>query len=166
MSSNFYQGNVLNGLDGKYRLSIPARFRDVMLARSDTKSVMVIEAHASMPYLIGSDVGRRAQADRMLVEKHGLLDSDEREMDEMRLFGLIEEIPIEDTGRIVLGAAWRDHAKITDEALFLGMRDRFAIWNPDVAIELLSARFPVLPQLVAEQRRRRAGDKRGKGGGA
>ncbi|MEL6127189.1 MAG: division/cell wall cluster transcriptional repressor MraZ, partial [Pseudomonadota bacterium] len=36
----------------------------------------------------------------------------------------------DDNGRIVLGQALRETSGITDTALFVGMTDRFQIWDP------------------------------------
>lgn len=159
MNSNHYTGHTLSLLDGKGRLSVPARFRDVMVARSGTKERMIIEAHPDLPCLVGSDIERHRHNEQQLAQKFGGVDSLERDLFAADMFGLNAEIPIEDTGRILLPANWRETGRLTDEVLFLGLGEKFLIIAVDLALEHIKHR--ALPGIVAEWRRKRQAEKRG-----
>jgi MraZ protein len=71
-----------------------------------------------------------------LVEKiKGILDGfpiDSPERDEIATayFGESERIKVDPDGRAVLPKRLRDHAGITDIAVFVGLGDKFQIWAP------------------------------------
>ncbi|HYI64835.1 MAG TPA: hypothetical protein VEW71_08130 [Allosphingosinicella sp.] len=135
-----FQGNVLNAVDAKARLSVPAFIRSV-LDRSSDKRIVYIGAHESKPcltlygdayssFLIG-ELERR----RLAGEARGG-DPDEIEELEAGLFGMTERVLYDSGGRIVLPAMLRRLAGIEDSALFIS-RGRFVeLWNPKLALEL------------------------------
>ena len=56
--------------------------------------------------------------------------SDERDYLSTALFGLSEELKIDNDGRVILSDALIDHAQIKDEVTFVGLGEKFQIWEP------------------------------------
>jgi len=50
------------------------------------------------------------------------------------LFGSMEEIAIDGSGRIILPPGLRRRAGITDSAMFVGTGETFEIWSPEIAL--------------------------------
>jgi len=135
-----FQGNALNTVDAKARLSVPAFIRSVLDRSSDRRSVYV-GLHESKPcltfygtayssYLLG-DLERR----RLAAEDKGG-DPDEIENLEAGLFGMGEPVGYDQGGRIVLPQMQRGLAEIRDTVLFIS-RGRFVEgWNPKLCLEL------------------------------
>jgi MraZ protein len=135
-----FQGNALNTVDAKARLSVPAFIRSVLDRSSNGRSVYV-GLHESKPcltfygpayssFLIG-DLERRRDA----LEKR---DADPNEIEELEagLFGMGEPVGYDQGGRIVLPQMHRGLAEILDSVLFIS-RGRFVEgWNPKLCMEL------------------------------
>jgi MraZ protein len=116
-----------NKIDAKGRVSIPAPFRAV-LAQEGAEEIFCY------PHL---DRAALEAGGRRLVEKiKGILDGfaiDSPERDEIATayFGESERIKVDPDGRAVLPKRLRDHAGIGDIAVFVGLGDKFQIWNPE-----------------------------------
>lgn len=151
-----FQGNALNAVDAKSRLSVPAFVRSVLDRSSDARAVH-IGAHGRMPcltvfgqsyaeYLIG-------ELDRLrLREEAAGADPDAFEDHERGLFGMSERVNYDAGGRIVLPPLLREEARIEDLALFVG-RGRFVeMWNPSVAIEMGGDKLKKIASFYLKQR--------------
>lgn len=57
--------------------------------------------------------------------------SDERDILSTALFGLSEELKIDNDGRVILSKPLIDHAHINDEVIFVGLGEKFQIWEPN-----------------------------------
>jgi MraZ protein len=57
--------------------------------------------------------------------------SQERESLEIVYFGECEKLKIDPDGRTVLPKRLRDHAGITETAVFVGLGNKFQIWEPE-----------------------------------
>ena len=151
-----FQGNALNAVDAKSRLSVPAFIRSVLDRSSDARAVY-IGTHGRMPcltfygpayaeYLVG-------ELDRLrLREEEKGADPDLLEDQERGLWGMSEKVNYDAGGRIVLHQLLRDEARIEDLALFVG-RGRFVeMWNPKVAIELGGDKLKKIASFYLKQR--------------
>jgi len=151
-----FQGNALNGVDAKSRLSVPAFIRNVLDRSSDARAVH-IGTHGRMPcltvygaayaeYLVG-ELDRQ----RLVQEGRGA-DPDQFEDQERGLFGMSERVTYDAGGRIVLHQLLRDEARIEDLALFVG-RGRFVeMWNPKVAIDVGGDKLKKIASFYLKQR--------------
>jgi MraZ protein len=136
---DFFQGSALNAVDAKGRLSVPAFVRSVIERKSDAKAI-VIGAHEVLPCLtaygrgharnIYIEMERRRLAEE---EKGGSLDDHYARAH--RMFGMVEDIPYDPSGRIVLPPMMRRKGGIEDLALFVGIGGVVEIWNPRTALE-------------------------------
>jgi MraZ protein len=115
-----------NKIDAKGRVSIPASFRAV-LGKEGVEEIFCYP-HLDRPAL-------EAGGTRLVSKIKGILedfpiDSPERDEIATAYFGESEKIKIDPDGRTVLPKRLRDHAGITDVAVFVGLGDKFQIWEP------------------------------------
>lgn len=133
MTSDFFHGYALNAIDGKNRLSIPAAFRDVILARSETRAVVLgVSEHA--PCLIGYDSRRSAKLQADLEARFAGDWTPARDAQARLAFGASEHLGMEDTGRIILSPTLKDMGDLDRHAFFLGAGDYFEIWSPKLLL--------------------------------
>lgn len=115
-----------NKIDAKGRVSIPAPFRAVLAKEGADE----IHCYPHLDHAAVEAGGLR------LVEKiKGILaelpaDAPLRETLEMVYFGECEKLKVDPDGRTVLPKRLRDHAGITEAVVFVGLGDKFQIWEP------------------------------------
>lgn len=124
-----------NRIDAKGRVSVPAQFRNI-LARDGFEGVFCYPALDSEALEAGGT--------RLVETIHGLLDglapySDERDHLSTALFGVSEILKLDAEGRVILGDRLKTHAGITDAATFVGLGDKFQIWEPQRFVAQLAA---------------------------
>lgn len=130
-----------NKIDAKGRVSIPASFRAVL--ERDTyssgdagkfeagKSGAGIYCYPSLdaPAL---DAGGERLAQKIDGLLAGLPDySDERDQLSVALYGDVQILSLDGDGRIVLPEPLRAHAGISAQVTFVGLGDKFQIWQPE-----------------------------------
>ena len=116
-----------NKLDSKGRVSVPAPFRTVL-----TKDGF--EGIYCYPSL--DDQALDAGGQRLVDTIQGLLEdiapySDERDHLAMALFGASEVISVDQDGRMVLPERLREFAGISTRVTFVGLGDKFQLWEPE-----------------------------------
>lgn len=116
-----------NRIDTKGRVSVPAQFR-TLIARDGFEGVYVYPALD----LEALDAG----GNRLVEEINFLLDrlppySEERDYLSAALYGDSEILKLDAEGRIILTDRLREHAAISDRVTFVGLGQKFQIWNPD-----------------------------------
>ncbi|MGZ8998538.1 MAG: division/cell wall cluster transcriptional repressor MraZ [Allosphingosinicella sp.] len=136
---DFFQGSALNAVDAKGRLAVPAFVRNVIERRSDSRAI-VIGAHEVLPCLTAYGRGYarnlfNEMERRRLVEEQKGGSVDDHYARAHRLFGMVEDVPYDPSGRIVLPAMMRRKGAIEDLALFVGIGGVVEIWNPRTALE-------------------------------
>jgi len=145
-----------NRIDAKGRVSVPAQFRNI-LAKEAGEGVFCYPALDAEALDAGGN--------RLIETIHGLLDnldpySDERDHLATALFGVSEMLTLDSTGRVILGDRLKSHAGITDSVTFVGLGDKFQIWEPS-RFEAHQAkgreRLRELKQLLGAARRSGAG---------
>ena len=115
-----------NKIDGKGRVSVPAPFRAV-LARDGYDGIYCYPS-LDQPAL---DAG----GNRLVGKIEGLLEdlppySDEKDMLAAALYGVSEVLKVDKDGRTMLSQELRDHAGIKDKVTFVGLGEKFQIWEP------------------------------------
>jgi MraZ protein len=113
-------------LDSKGRVSIPGPFRSV-LARDGFEGLYCYPA-LDRPAI---DAGGNA----LMAEIEALIGrfapfSNEREQLALALYGTSETLRIDGEGRVVLSENLKRHAGITDAVAFVGLGQKFQIWEP------------------------------------
>ncbi|MCG8559333.1 MAG: division/cell wall cluster transcriptional repressor MraZ [Hyphomicrobiales bacterium] len=115
-----------NKIDAKGRVSVPAPFRTV-LAKDGLDGVYC--------YPSLDDEALDAGGQRLVDKIQTLLEdiapySDERDHLAMALFGASEVLSLDQDGRIILSERMREFAGITTHVAFVGLGDKFQIWEP------------------------------------
>jgi MraZ protein len=115
-----------NKIDTKGRVSVPASFRTV-LAKDGLEGIYCYPS-LDAPAL---DAGGQ----RLLNKINGLVEglapySDERDQLATALFGTSEILSIDQDGRTILPERLRQHAGITTHITFVGLGEKFQMWEP------------------------------------
>lgn len=116
-----------NKIDAKGRVSIPAPFRAV-LERDGYAGGIYCYPSLDAPAL---DAGGERLAQKIDGLLAGLPDySDERDELSVALYGDVQILGIDGDGRIVLPESLRRHAGLEAQVTFVGLGDKFQIWEP------------------------------------
>jgi transcriptional regulator MraZ len=115
-----------NKIDTKGRVSVPASFRTV-LAKDGLDGIYCYPS-LDAPAL---DAGGQRLVDKI----NGLVEdlapySDERDHLATALFGTSEILSIDQDGRTILPERLREHAGITTHITFVGLGEKFQMWEP------------------------------------
>ena len=136
-----------NKIDAKGRVSIPAPFRVVLErdgytggaagASGGAKSSQTSAQPGASIYCypaIGAaalDAGGERLARKIDALLAGLADySDERDELSVALYGDVQVLNVDGDGRIVLPESLRAHAGLGSQVTFVGLGDKFQIWEP------------------------------------
>jgi MraZ protein len=137
-SRQLFKGHMLNAIDAKGRVSVPASLRATIEKNSEGR-LLTLAVHPQDPCLIGYDRGWSALLhDRLEREENRERDAG-RPFDyhnsNRRAFGLAEEVPYDSSGRFILPSFLRKKAGLEDLALFVGTGNTFEIWNPRLLLD-------------------------------
>jgi MraZ protein len=130
-----FVGSYDQSVDAKGRVSIPASFRRVIeQSDSDRKegeraTLYIAYGEAGRPYLEGYSVEGLAE----LHEQINALpfDAEGRDALEDLYFSNVQDVLVDEDGRIVLNQFLRDKIGLTNKAAFLAKGARFEIWEPE-----------------------------------
>jgi MraZ protein len=122
-----FSSNSTHKIDAKGRVSIPASFRKV-LEREEQPGVILIPLMRAEPAIEGMGYGRFEQLAEA-IDAMNPLDPGAVALS-YRIMGEARHLPLDETGRIVLGPDLRDTIGLTDEAVFVGVGKHFQIWEP------------------------------------
>lgn len=115
-----------NKIDAKGRISVPVAFRTV-LAKDGFEGIYCYPSLDDEAL----DAGGQRLVDKIQTLLEGVAPfSDERDHLAMALFGASEILSIDQEGRIVLSERLCEHAGITTHATFVGLGEKFQIWEP------------------------------------
>ena len=120
-----------NKIDSKGRVSVPASFRAVL--ERDAYKLGATGGIYCYPSLDAPalDAGGERLAQKIDGLLAGLPDySDERDELSVALYGDVQVLAIDGDGRIVLPQELRAHARIDARVTFVGLGDKFQIWQP------------------------------------
>jgi MraZ protein len=117
-----------NTIDAKGRTSVPSAFRDTV---GDDAAIFVWPSLRG-EFLEGGGKALMESIQREIFDRvsDGSLSPEEAEAQQVMLLGEARRLGYDKTGRIVLPEAFRDHAALSDAATFVGLGNRFQIWNP------------------------------------
>jgi MraZ protein len=120
-----------NKIDAKGRVSIPAPFRAVLERDGySAGATLGIYCYPSLdaPAL---DAGGERLAQKIDGLLSGLPDySDERDELSVALYGDVQVLSIDGDGRIVVPEALRTHAGLQSQVTFVGLGEKFQMWEP------------------------------------
>ena len=129
-----FRGESFHKVDNKGRVSIPAPFRRVLEEGDpDCKpginpTCILVYGRKGKKCLEGYSIKSMDEVDNLvsLLPRY----SNEREMLERMLNAQSTYGQIDENGRLVLSSKLRELVSIKSEAVFVGMGDKFQIWEP------------------------------------
>ncbi len=123
-----FVSTYINKIDAKGRVSIPAPFR----------AVLECDGYAGGVYCYPSldAPALDAGGERLAKKIDGLLAdlpdySDERDELSVALYGDVQVLSVDGDGRIVLPEGLRGHAGLAGKVAFVGLGDKFQMWEPE-----------------------------------
>lgn len=150
VTRDFFNGNAMNAVDAKNRLSIPAAYRAVIERRTQSRNVVLAPHPRGLPCLVGYDTGRTARLQDQIDAKYGADFGEAREDEARALFGLSEDITYDENGRFILSGDLRDWAEIERQVFFIAVGDYFEVWNPQILLRERGDN-PLISRLVKRQ---------------
>jgi MraZ protein len=123
-----FVSTTINKLDAKRRVSVPASFRQI-LAKQDMQGFYCLTSD-TQPALegFGSPVLSFYQDRQAAAEP---LRSDDYDTAAQEVFGETRLLEFDDQGRVTLPPELLEHAGITERVLFVGLNQKFQIWDPE-----------------------------------
>ncbi len=120
-----FRGASTLSLDSKGRLSIPTRYRDVLLSESEGKLVCTVDLHQPClllyPLIEWEDVENR-------LRHLSSMDPRERRVQRV-LLGNAHEVDMDKSGRILVPALLRQHAHLEKSIVLTGQLNKFEMWS-------------------------------------
>lgn len=117
-----------NKIDAKGRVSVPAPFRAV-LTRDGYEGGVYCYPSLDHPALDAGGEPLARKIDTLLEDIPDF--SDERDELSVALYSDVQVLKLDQDGRIVLTEELKKHANITTHVTFVGMGQKFQIWEPD-----------------------------------
>ncbi|GAB4573116.1 MAG: division/cell wall cluster transcriptional repressor MraZ [Rhodothalassiaceae bacterium] len=123
-----FTANYVNKVDKKGRVSVPARFR-ALLAESSFPGICVYESFR-LPCLEGSSREFMDRLSERLDEDFAAFE-DAKDALAATILGGAFDLPFDNEGRVLLPQSLLRFANIGDQAVFVGVGEKFYIWEPD-----------------------------------
>lgn len=128
-----FLGNYLFSLDSKSRLTIPAKFRELL------SPTLVVTRHPVETCLMVLPLAEWTRfADR--VSSLPMADPDSALLRRM-VFSAAEDLRADAQGRILISKSLRDYARITTEVQIVGQNIYLELWDPATWAEHVESRF-------------------------
>lgn len=123
-----FRGQFIHSIDAKGRLSLPARFRDAVLAEGDAR--LVLTPAPSDPCLHLYPLTDWAEFEQKIAE----LPRFEPHIVRFRRMYVSAalECDLDGQGRVLIGPDYRDRARLTKEVLLAGMGRFIEIWSKEL----------------------------------
>jgi MraZ protein len=117
-----FLGRYHHTIDGKGRLTVPARYRDLLVAEGAYLTQGFDQNINVYPQQIFERISVR-------VNRLNMTDPNARALRRL-MFSNAEHVVLDRTGRILIPQFLREESKLDSEALIIGMGDYFEIWSP------------------------------------
>ncbi len=122
----FFLSHYIHSVDSKGRVSIPSKFRGVMKPEETGNFI----AYPSLHYR-AIEVSGVSFIGKLHAARENVLLSGKDDALLTALFATASPLPIDRDGRVVLLSSLKRFASIVGEALFVGIGERFLIWEPE-----------------------------------
>lgn len=132
-----FMSTYLNRIDAKGRVSVPAKFREILEAQGTR--IVNVRMSTVEPMIEAGGLEWMATYHDM-VEQHD--PTSELYTDyAMAYIGDTVEVTLDSEGRVVLPEMFLRHASLDDAAAFIGMGSHFRIWEPKALdVRMMKAR--------------------------
>jgi MraZ protein len=120
-----FRGRFEHTIDSKGRVSIPAKFRELLAEKYDERLILTNFDRCLVAYPF--------EEWRGVEEKVGSLSMVKKEVRAFQRFFIsgAAECPIDKLGRILIPPTLRDYAQLERNVVFNGMLKKFEIWSKD-----------------------------------
>ena len=124
-----FRGRFEHTIDSKGRISIPARFRELLAEKNDER-VMITNFDRCL-------VAYPREEWQTMEEKISSLSMVKKEAKAFQRFfvSAAVECPIDKLGRILIPSTLRSYARLEKEVVFAGMVKKFEIWSKERFLE-------------------------------
>jgi MraZ protein len=119
-----FRGATPITLDGKGRLAIPTKYRDMLLERCGGRLVLTLDPSACLllyPFPEWEPIEQKLNA-------LPSFDPISRQMQRL-LVGSASDLEMDSAGRILLPSLLRERARLDRETVLIGQGNKFEIWN-------------------------------------
>lgn len=123
-----FLSTIINKLDKKGRVSVPAQFRNA-LAQESFSGVVLFRA-INRPVLEGCGYGRLEKLSASMSAAENMQPFSEHTYTEM-MFAEAQLLSFDAEGRITMPHTLLEHARISDHVTFVGRGPVFEIWSPE-----------------------------------
>ena len=145
-----FRGRYEHTIDPKGRLSIPSRYRDVLVARRIDTLVLSEADHCVSAFPI--DEWERLEE---ILRKHSPFSPDRRNVVRV-MVASARECPVDRAGRILVPPDLREFAGLKKDVMIAGALEFFEIWSRDRWMDhrqtLLGSNFDEMTRKLSEQK--------------
>ncbi|MEN4911831.1 division/cell wall cluster transcriptional repressor MraZ [Erwinia amylovora] len=120
-----FRGATLVNLDGKGRLAVPTRYRDMLIEGSQGQMVCTIDLH--QPCLLLYPLPEWEIIEQKLSRLSSMNPAERRV--KRLLLGHASECQMDNAGRILLASTLRQHASLSKEVMLVGQFNKFELWD-------------------------------------
>lgn len=121
-----FLSTMINRIDKKGRVSVPASFRTVLAGQS-FPGIIVFRSYVLQAIEgFGMDRMERLSAE---LDRLDLFSEDQNDLT-ASIFADAQQLPFDPEGRVTLPEAFCAHAHLTDQVAFVGQGATFQLWNP------------------------------------
>ena len=141
-----FTGHIVNKVDRKGRVSVPASFRNE-IAKLSFQGIVLFPSPEGIPAIDGAGIDWLES----LSANFGSANPFTPGLRKLRmaLFSQVERLPFDPEGRIILTNSLLTHAKINGEVAFIGMGETFQIWEPQKGAKFLGEAIAKAPEEFA-----------------
>ena len=126
MGMALFLSTIVNKVDRKGRVSVPAAFRAALTGEGFSGAVLF--PSISLAAIEGWGMGRMEQLSAGIDALNPF--SDERDAFAMSILAAAHQLPFDTEGRVVLSPPLIEHANLGEHAAFVGRGSTFQIWEP------------------------------------
>ena len=123
--TNMFRGINAIHIDGKGRLAIPTRYRDVLGAEADNNLVLTIDTEETCLLLYPL---KQWQVIEEKIQRLPSFDPVARRIQRL-LIGHATDVALDGAGRLLLPQVLRDYAQVEKRVLMIGQGAKFELWS-------------------------------------
>ena len=124
---NMFKGIHNINLDGKGRLTVPAKYRNTIIDQSNGNMVITMDAEEKClllyPSIIWSSIEKKINDLPSFSKNHRRI--------QRLLIGHAEDLELDTAGRILLSKPLRTAVEMTKKITLIGQGQKFEIWSED-----------------------------------
>lgn len=122
-----FRGATTINLDGKGRLAVPMRYRELLLEESPGQMVCTIDLH--QPCLLLYTLPQWEVIEQKL-SRLSSMNPVERRIQRL-LLGHASECQMDSAGRLLIASTLRQHAGLTKQVMLVGQFNKFELWDEE-----------------------------------